>query len=130
MHQFDGELRADTVKWWDDLARGGGEPPVSAWVRHRMFRGEVGLTPARGPDGRWSVTVTARLRGRRAGWLLSAVTVLGKSWLRRMFATEADKVAAQWDETVAELRNQPVGELREQILAGIRAELLQSSRNP
>ncbi|WP_150243491.1 hypothetical protein [Nocardiopsis quinghaiensis] len=59
-----GTLRFDTDAWYTAIAEGGETPPVRLHATHATADVSAWLSPAAGPDGRWSVEAVLDVRGR------------------------------------------------------------------
>ncbi|GGX14949.1 hypothetical protein GCM10010297_40480 [Streptomyces malachitofuscus] len=92
-------LRCDD--WW--AAADSGRPVRTAPLRVRLEygagRAELRAVPAPGgPDGRWRVTVTVRVRGRRLYRPAAAVALrLGRRPLQRSLNNALDDLTALWN---------------------------------
>ncbi|MGC0414046.1 hypothetical protein RKD32_006973 [Streptomyces sp. SAI-195] len=101
-----GRLRLDLDGWWQATSPGRhpSRAPLSGTLTHALARVSVTAVPRLAPDGRWRVTVRARVRGRSvARPLLPLVTaVLGRR-ARRACAEALERAAAAWNAQVPEL---------------------------
>ncbi|MET7640456.1 hypothetical protein [Streptomyces sp. NPDC005438] len=123
-----GEVGAvlDLADWWASAAGlrkgedlGPRRAPFQLTFRHHLARGTASVAVAPGKKGRWQVTVTARLHGRR--WARPLVPpALRIARTRDRFRTALDDHAKQWNEQVPALLERPPHELREEL----RRELL------
>lgn len=118
-----GHARVDLEQWWATAARNGGAPAVKGWVEQAMVRIAFAITPAPARDGRWRVTVRARVRGRGLLAPLTAVALLVFRFKGRRAVREAmDEFAARWNREVPELLATSPEELRQRILAELAGE--------
>ncbi|MEU5624702.1 hypothetical protein ABZ784_09305 [Streptomyces tendae] len=101
-----GRLHLDLGRWWQATGHGRhpSRAPLSGTLTHPLARVSVTVVPRPAPDGRWRVTVRARLSGRSIArpLLPLATAVLGRR-ARRACAEALERVAAAWNAQVPEL---------------------------
>ncbi|WP_241965661.1 hypothetical protein [Streptomyces sp. MH60] len=101
-----GRLRLDLGRWWQATSHGRhpSRAPLSGALTHALARVSVTAVPCLAPDGRWRVTVRARVRGRSVArpLLPLATAVLGRR-ARRACAEALERAAAAWNAQVPEL---------------------------
>ncbi|MEU0446892.1 hypothetical protein [Streptomyces tendae] len=101
-----GRLHLDLGRWWQATGHGRhpSRAPLSGTLTHPLARVSVTVVPRPAPDGRWRVTVRARLSGRSVArpLLPLATAVLGRR-ARRACAEALDRAAAAWNTQVPEL---------------------------
>ncbi|WP_282086910.1 hypothetical protein [Streptomyces tendae] len=101
-----GCLHLDLGRWWQSTGHGRhpSRAPLSGTLTHPLARVAVTVEPRPAPDGRWRVTVRARLKGRSVArpLLPLATAVLGRR-ARRACAEALDRAAAAWNAQVPEL---------------------------
>ncbi|MER7962469.1 hypothetical protein [Streptomyces ardesiacus] len=113
-----GRVDLDLAGWWQ--ASGTGRRPSRAPLRgtltHALARVTVTVVPRPAPDGRWRVTVKARVRGRSFArpLLPLAAAVLGRH-ARREAAAALDRAAAAWNTHVPALVRKDAGRLRAEV---------------
>ncbi|WP_149546907.1 hypothetical protein [Streptomyces marokkonensis] len=111
-------LRCDD--WWAaaDTGRSARTAPLRARAECGAARAELRVVPAPGRlDGRWDVTVTVRLRGRRLYRPVAAVALrLARSRLQRSLAGALDELAARWNTELPRLVAMGPDALREAVL--------------
>ncbi|MEU3899927.1 hypothetical protein [Streptomyces sp. NPDC045251] len=114
-----GRLRLDLGRWWPSAAghgRRSSAAPVSGTVTHALARATVTAVPRPAPDGRWRVTVKARVRGRSfARPLLPVAMAVAGRRAHRAFAEALDGAAAQWNAQVPGLVRKEVEQLRTEL---------------
>ncbi|MEV5810702.1 hypothetical protein [Streptomyces mutabilis] len=96
-----GRLHLDLGSWWPSAsgrARRPSRAPLSGTVTHALARATVTAVPRPAPDGRWRVTVKARIEGRSfARPLLPVVMAVVGRRAHRAFAEALDGAAEQWN---------------------------------
>ncbi|CAM5434042.1 putative protein OS=Streptomyces tendae OX=1932 GN=GUR47_05500 PE=4 SV=1 [Streptomyces tendae] len=101
-----GRLHIDLGRWWQATSPGRppSRAPLSGTLTHVLARVSVTVVPRPAPDGRWRVTVRARVRGRSFArpLLPLATAVLGRR-ARRACADALERAAAAWNAQVPEL---------------------------
>ncbi|MFD6193738.1 hypothetical protein [Streptomyces sp. NPDC060275] len=101
-----GRLRLDLGRWWQATGHGRhpSRAPLSGTLTHALVRVSVTVAPRPAPDGRWRVTVQARVRGRSFArpLLPLAAVVLGRR-ARRAGAEALEDAAAAWNAQVPAL---------------------------
>ncbi|WCN04822.1 hypothetical protein [Streptomyces sp. M92] len=114
-----GRLRLDLGRWWASAAghgRRSSAAPVRGTVTHALARATVTVVPRPAPDGRWRVTVKARVRGRSfARPLLPVATAVAGRRAHRAFAEALDGAAAQWNAQVPSMVRKEVEQLRAEL---------------
>jgi len=113
-----GRLRLDLGKWWSSAA-GRGLPKATAFTGkfdHALASPTLSVVPCPADDGRWRVTVTARVKGRSFARLLLplAMTIIGRR-VRGVFAKALDDAAREWNSQVPELVRKDAEQLQSEI---------------
>ncbi|MEV7892158.1 hypothetical protein ACWD3I_48750 [Streptomyces sp. NPDC002817] len=124
----DGRLHLDLGEWWSSAAGGGrlAAAPLTGRLDHGLARASLTVVPRPADDGRWRVTVTARVKGRSFTRPLVplAMTVVGRR-AHGIFAKALDDAARQWNNRVPEMVRQDTQQLHLKItesLGGAEAE--------
>ncbi|MFE5602073.1 hypothetical protein ACFQ8O_23150 [Streptomyces coelicoflavus] len=108
----------DLGGWWQAAGHGRrpSRAPLSGTLTHALARVTVTVVPRPAPDGRWRVTVKARVRGRSVArpLLPLAAAVLGGR-ARRACAEALDRAAAAWNAQVPELVRKDGERLRAEL---------------
>ncbi|CAB61287.1 hypothetical protein GTY87_02900 [Streptomyces sp. SID7813] len=101
-----GRLRLDLGRWWQATSHGrhSARAPLGGTLTHALVRVSVTVVPRPAPDGRWRVTVKARIRGRSFArpLLPLAAAVLGRR-ARRAGAEALERAAVAWNAQVPAL---------------------------
>ncbi|MEU4979944.1 hypothetical protein [Streptomyces sp. NPDC021969] len=101
-----GRLRLDLGRWWQATSHGRhpSRAPLGGTLTHALVRVSVTVVPRPAPDGRWRVTVRARVRGRSfARPLLPLATALLGRRARRAGAEALERAAVAWNAKVPAL---------------------------
>ncbi|WP_415942914.1 hypothetical protein [Streptomyces sp. 067-1] len=108
----------DLGGWWQATGDGRrpSRAPLSGTLTHALARVTVTVVPRPAPDGRWRVTVRARVTGRSVArpLLPLAAAVLGAR-ARRACAEALDRAAATWNAQVPELVRKDGERLRAEL---------------
>ncbi|MFD6736329.1 hypothetical protein ACWHA6_00380 [Streptomyces anthocyanicus] len=101
-----GRLSLDLGRWWQATSHGRhpARAPLGGTLTHALVRVSVTVVPRPAPDGRWRVTVKARIRGRSFArpLLPLAAAVLGRR-ARRAGAEALERAAVAWNAQVPAL---------------------------
>ncbi|MFA3878117.1 hypothetical protein ABS735_31440 [Streptomyces sp. MMCC 100] len=101
-----GRAHLDLGRWWQATSDGRhpSRAPLSGTLTHALARVTVTVVPCPAPDGRWRVTVKARVRGRSVArpLLPLAAAVMGRR-ARRAWAEALERAAAAWNAQVPAL---------------------------
>ncbi|MFJ3361222.1 hypothetical protein [Streptomyces anthocyanicus] len=101
-----GRLSLDLGRWWQATSHGRhpARAPLGGTLTHALVRVSVTVVPRPAPDGRWRVTVKARIRGRSFArpLLPLAAAVLGRR-ARRAGAEALERAAVAWNAPVPAL---------------------------
>ncbi|WP_234332134.1 hypothetical protein [Streptomyces sp. NRRL F-5650] len=117
-----GRVDLDLAGWWQatGAGRSPSRPPLRGTLTHALVRVTVTVVPRPAPDGRWRVTVKARVRGRSfARPLLPLAAAVWGRQARRKGAEALDRAAAAWNVHVPALVGKDADRLRADVAAAL-----------
>lgn len=117
-----GGLHLDLDRWWPSTAGLGRSTamPLTGTFHHTLSRTAVTVVPRPAGDGRWRVTVKARVRGRSfARVLLPVAMALAGSRARKAFGDALDDAAKHWNTQVAGLVHKDMEQLRLELVGSL-----------
>ncbi|AQS65919.1 hypothetical protein [Streptomyces pactum] len=116
-------LHLDLGRWWPSAAGRNRRPlaaPLGGTLTHALARATVTVVPRPAPDGRWRVTVKARVRGRSlVRPLLPVVMAFMGRRAHRSIAEALDGAAREWNARLPALVHKEGEELRAELTGGL-----------